>query len=446
MDVTHLQVLVIGLGVSGKSAARFLLSKGASVFGIDDHQEFLKKDPSIEELRKKGLVTFLKNEELDWGKIELVVVSPGISPDHPVLKSARLFHIECIGEVELACRFIKAPCIGITGTNGKTTVTLFMAHLLNVAGRTAVALGNVGVPLTAQLSEDNFVTDNSTIYVIELSSFQLETMKSKVLDSAVILNITPDHMDRYHSFEDYVKAKMQIANCLKENGKLFVEYDTLKKINYSLPQKRIIRYGYHSEADFSLQVSSVYYRGSPILEKLQGADHDKLNQLVAFAACREFGVEAKHFLIACSSFKKPPHRVEFVEQIKGVSYYDDSKGTNIDAVIKAVDAFSKDTGKIYLIAGGVHKGASYHPWKIAFHEKVAKIFAIGEAALKIKADLDSDIPVEIKSDLEVAVQCASKIATNGDIVLLSPGCSSYDMFKDYKERGEQFRGIVRNLK
>lgn len=440
-------VLVLGLGMSGQSAVRFLLKRGAHVSAVDDDQEKLCADSRIASLKGSGL-TIIENASV-WschGPMDLVVASPGISPSHPYYKEALKRGVEVIGEVELGCRAITHRCAAITGTNGKTTVTLLTAHILNYAGKMARALGNVGKPLTQAIDEIGESTDTDEIFVVELSSFQLETLRSTFADVGIILNITPDHLDRYRSMEAYAQAKINLGRNIKLSGKLFANHAIMGQFRQLLEKYRPRSYGYAIEADLSTDSKSVWLDGHiaftvPI--PLYGRPSiDLENMLAAYALCKEFGVSEQQFVEGFASFQKPPHRIQFIRNVNGVSYYDDSKGTNIDAVIKAVECM---TGDVVLIAGGLDKGAAYTPWAKAFAGKVKLICAIGQAAKKIKNELDSDICIRIFSNLEESVKYAAKHAPTNSNVLLSPGCSSYDMFTDYMHRGREFQRIVQAL-
>lgn len=439
MKLNDKKVLVIGLGASGQSAAAFLLRQKACVIGVDSNPEQLASAP-IESLRCQGMKTAHEHELTDLADLDLVVISPGVPPTTPLCQNAKALGIEVIGEVELACRFLQGPFLGITGTNGKTTVTLLVEHVLKQSGVRARALGNMGVALTSECLD----VQHSEVLVVELSSFQLETMQSQVMDAAVILNITPDHLDRYSTVESYARAKMLAANCLKPQGTLYLEQKCYETYGFLIPHITPKTYGYDSRCDIYSDLISLYAKGKmecTIPLHTQGKrTHDLENIMAAYALCQHVGIPAAQFMEAIASFKKPPHRIEFVTTINGIAYYDDSKGTNVDAVIRAVEMVQ---GKIILIAGGVDKGSSYTPWISAFANKVKRICAIGQAAAKINQELGSAIPVQLCQTLEDAVVCAAKYAQPGENVLLSPGCSSYDMFRDYAHRGQEFQRLIR---
>lgn len=447
MALQHLhdkRVLILGLGVSGQSAALFLLKRKARVVAVDRDPHLCKNNEKISHLCKQGLVFIHEDVAIDLKQFDLVVVSPGIPSTHPLYQKALDLGIEVIGEIELACREIKQKCLGVTGTNGKTTVTLMTEHILQSAGIKAKALGNVGIPLTSAV--DNLVNDETEVFVIELSSFQLETLNQRFIDVAVLLNITPDHLDRYPSMEAYAKAKIRIEKNLKENGKLFVEDNCLKNFRHLFKQNHYLTYGYSSKNHLYTDKFHMYLDGQKIFSLPEGYQgkclHDIENILASYALCNHLSLSPEEFLLGLSSFQKPPHRMEFVRNIAGVNFFDDSKGTNIDAVIRAVEGLE---GKIILIAGGVDKGFPYTSWIEAFGDKVKTICAMGQSKEKIKNDLGNSIPVILFSDFEKAIAYAVSLAKKGENVLLSPGCSSLDMFKDYAHRGQEFQRIINAL-
>lgn len=439
------RILILGLGLSGRSAANFLLQQGASVFAVDSNQKLLQENAEIAQLLHKGLK--IADESIDLASFDLVVASPGISQKHPLFALAIKQGIEVIGEVELACRFLSfKKFLGVTGTNGKTTVTLLVTHILNHSGQPARALGNMGVALTTQLQSSPAFDPSEEIIVAELSSYQLETMHSKVIDAAVLLNITPDHLDRYVNMEEYAKAKLRIAACLKLAGSFYIEQRCNNDYGYLIPGCEVKTYGYEKSCDIYADLTGhkeIYTEKQPpmaIPDLLEGkTSHDLENLMAAYALCLEAGISPEQFFKGYATFKKPPHRIEFVTKLNGVSYYDDSKGTNLDAVIRSVDSLE---GSIILIAGGVDKGAPYTPWVTAFQGKVKLICAIGQAAQKIQQDLSGHLLVKLFSTLEEAVSYAAEQAQTGDNIMLSPGCSSFDMYKDYAHRGQEFQRIV----
>lgn len=436
------QALVIGFGRSGRSAASFLKHLGWKVVAIDKNCDALRDDPEVKILLHMGLNLFDERILKNFSLFELAILSPGISPLNPIVQEVKNAGVEVIGEIELALRYLSNPILGITGTNGKTTVTLFATHVLNYAAKKARALGNVGVPLAEQIP----TLASDEIIVLELSSFQIETLAQKKLEAAAILNITEDHLDRYRSFEEYAKAKMAIENCLVDQAPLYIEEQIYKNFPSYCTGASIYMYGYDPSLPFSTDLKSIFRKGKKVMqlpESLMGKkSHDLENFIAAFALLEKWEIAPKIFIEAFNTFKKPPHRIEFVKSIQGIYFYDDSKGTNVDAVVRAVERME---GETFLIAGGVDKGAPYLPWIEAFQGKVKKIFALGEASSKIKADVSWAIPVEICKDMKQAVQRAFTSAKEGNNILLSPGCSSFDMFRDYADRGREFQRCVHSL-
>ncbi|HAB99260.1 MAG TPA: hypothetical protein DCE71_05515 [Parachlamydiales bacterium] len=395
---------MIGLGISGRAAADWLLSQNFCVFAVDKKASDLRALPPVSSLLEKGLVLFSEEEPLPLASISFAILSPGISLRHPLVQTVLSLGIEVIGEVEFALRHLRNRCVGITGTNGKTTTTLLTAHLLQSSGLAARAVGNVGVPLSSYLSE----AKEDEILVLELSSFQLETMQTRSLMGAVILNITPDHLDRYDSMQSYIDAKMRIASCLIDEDHFFV----------------------------SAQAYSLTKRGH-ILDSSSSE-----NVQAAFRLASLFDVSSSQCMQALSTFKKPPHRIEWVAEKNGSVYYNDSKATNVEAVIHAVNSLP---GPLVLLIGGLDKGAPYTPWIDSFRGKVKMLVAFGQAAFTMESELASAFPFCRAATLAEALQIASTHAAGGASVLLSPGCSSYDQFRNYEHRGDEFKRLVREM-
>lgn len=394
-----MKALVVGFGISGKAAKALLEKQGYQAAAVD---------------RKPSAGVELDRADFPLEGFDLVVASPGIPPEHPILQRARDAGVETIGEIELAFRSIKNRCVGITGSNGKTTTVLLTAHVLNAAGKKARALGNVGDPLSGYSAHP----DPEEILVIELSSFQLETLEQKRLDCAAILNITPNHLDRHPSMEAYAAAKFRIRGCLKEGGKFYV----------------------------SRQVADEFGGGGEVFDEKNFPERynhlGRQSVLAAFTLCADLGVSEEEFWRAADSFRKPPHRIEWVAEIGGVSYYNDSKSSNIHSVMHAVALLK---GPIRLLIGGVHKGASYRPWIEAFRGKVNKIYAFGAAAPLMEEDLAEEFPFQRTENMAEALAWARREAGKKETVLLSPGCSSYDQFRNYEHRGDEFKRLVKEM-
>lgn len=436
------QILIIGLGISGKAAARFLIKRGAHVTAADRNADLFYDEPTVKALIEKGLKLYSEKTLPMPLKYDLAVVSPGIPHENVIYTAVSQSKIPIIGEIELACRSLQQRAVAVTGTNGKTTTVSLITHALNFGGLPARALGNIGTPLTDAIDEAN----PNEILVVELSSWQLETLSVPAFEAAAILNITPNHLDRHKTMLEYAKAKFRLAPCLKTGGVLFLGSQIVRDFHELLSGIQYETYGFETANTYSCDGTSVYLHGQPLFKMpppyLGKKNHDVENMMAAYVLCRQLGLPNTKFVEALKSFKKPAHRVEFVSKIGGVSYFDDSKGTNLEAVIRAVETMD---GETILIAGGLHKGSSYQAWAKSFKGKVRAIYAIGQAAPQIAADLIQFLPIKPCATLEEAVRFAASSAKNGENVLLSPGCSSYDMFRDFNHRGDEFKRIVHAL-
>lgn len=428
--------LVVGLGVSGKAAAEFLLKQGLSVCGYD------QKKINLPDLERRGLVLYFNMEDIDWKKIDEMILSPGIALSHPICQKAERESIPIIGEAAFSFRYLHQKAIAITGTNGKTTITLLVEHILKNAGLKAKAVGNVGLAFTSYLLQ----SDPEEILVAELSSYQLETMNGSFFDVGIITNITPDHLDRYSSMIEYAKAKQKLSDCIKNSGIFYVYDKIIEEFGDLFSNSKFLTYGQKIESEFFTTKQIAKRREKiayflPLRYRDLGI-HESENLLAAWLLVKDFGVTTGQFLEAVDSFRKPPHRIEYVASVDGVEYYDDSKGTNLDAVVQAVLAMKNP---VVLIAGGVDKGFRFTEWKTSFEGKVKHVIAIGETANAICEDLKDFCPVSKVLTLSDAVHTAKSFARAGDCVLLSPGCSSFDMFDDYKHRGREFKRFVAQI-
>lgn len=399
------KALVIGLGVSGLASSEFLLQKGYTVVGVDCRH--ISTDLPIQ--------FCLEKEYRPENDLDLVVVSPGVSPKHPILWELPK-DIPIYGEISLAVNFIKQPMVAITGTNGKTTVTSIITHVLNYCSIPAKAVGNIGAPLIQSLSQET-----NEILVVELSSFQLETLRSKSFNLGVILNITPDHLSRYNSFLHYAKTKLHLQNCIQEGGNLYLSTEIKNRFSYLLKPN-------HSEfvIDPFIEVPGFFAS----------------NLAAAFAVCSHFSISLEKFTDALSFFKPHNHRLEFVRELNQIHFYNDSKATNIDAVRMAVISLHKN---IWLLAGGCSKGTSFACWSWQLKPWVKGIYVFGSCADQIILELSPFLPVISTASLQDAVAKAYSNASPGDVVLLSPGCSSFDEFQNYEHRGNMFKKIVGEL-
>ena len=449
LEIKGKKLLILGLARTGVAAARLAGSLGADVIVSDIKSQGELKE-HIKMLDGVDVKSFLGShpESLLKG-VDLIVVSPGITGTIPILLKARSLGIKIISEIEFAYNFLKVPVIAITGTNGKTTTTKLVNEVLTVAGYRSHALGNIGTPL----SDFAINSEDYDYLVVEVSSFQLEEVVNFKPFISLILNITPDHMDRYRGIEEYAQAKYRIFERQGEKDFLILNHDDLilKKLS---PQtkasvlyfstKESIKNGCYvkgSEIFFSFEgsVKSVCSLGDIKLEGL----HNLENVLAAISACSICRAESGAIKKALKEFKAPPHRIEFVREIKGVRFINDSKGTNVGAVVKSLMSYSSP---IILIAGGRDKKGDFNELRELVKTKVKRLVLIGEAKEKIRKSLNGFTQSIDAVDMSDAVKKSFESASSGDIVLLSPGCASFDMFSSYEERGVAFRNAVMELK
>ena len=439
MRYQNQNVAVLGAGLSGTAAALLLKSEGANVTVLDNAAEERLLKSTIDNLRAQGVkVVAGPPVEKDSGKYEFVVLSPGIDPDSPLAQNFSSHQIDLIGELELGWRSCGLPVIAITGTNGKTTTTEMLAQMLNACGQRTIACGNIGKPLSEVAREKK----DLDVLTVEVSSFQLETIKTFRPSISLWLNFAPDHLDRYRSVAEYREAKLRIF----ENQT--TEDIAIVNANESLPEfapRKITFSAYTNRSDFRLAEGSIVYQNTPVLKmadtKLRGS-HNIENLMATLAAGQARGLSFEEMVPSLCAYEPQPHRCEFVREVRGVGYINDSKATNLDAVEKALLAQSKP---VVLIAGGKDKGFTFDPLRSLVKEKVRSTILIGEMAESIARDWGSAVKCEIANSLADAVERAHAVAKSGEVVLFSPGTSSFDMFKSYADRGDQFRALVQAL-
>ncbi|HXA37239.1 MAG TPA: UDP-N-acetylmuramoyl-L-alanine--D-glutamate ligase [Steroidobacteraceae bacterium] len=438
--------VVIGLGKTGASCLRYLSSRGIPVVATDSR----RAPPGLAELGDVASEFDLRLGGFDLSLLDdasQVVISPGVSLEEPIARAAIDRGIEVLGDVELFARNVHAPVIGITGTNGKSTVTSLVAHMAAAAGRNVLAGGNLGDAVLDLLEQPT-----PDLYVLELSSFQLETTSSLRLQAAVVLNVTADHMDRYPSLEAYALAKSRIF--AKAATVVLNADDPLVASMRGAAEARIVTFSVDNAAasgaaDFSLLRTGKQLRlarhGVALLDvarlKISGL-HNAANALAALALGEAAGLPMPKMIEALESFTGLPHRSEWVAEVAGVSYVDDSKGTNVGATIAAVAGMP---GPLVMIAGGVGKGQDFTPLAQAFRGKVRHAVLIGKDAPALAKALAGVCTTERAPSMPQAVAAAMRAAQAGDTVLLSPACASFDMFRDYAHRGDVFAATVRNF-
>lgn len=436
------RILIVGLGKTGISVARFLAAqkKDITITDINDEKTL---EPAVSEL--KGInfkATFGCHKREDFLTNEMIVISPGVDSEMPLLKEARESGIKVIGEIELASYYIDEPIIAITGTNGKTTVTSLLGEIFKAQFGDIFVGGNIGNPLI------NYVLSGmkTNFVIVEISSFQLETINTFHPYISVLLNITEDHLDRYRSFDEYRYAKLRIFENQKENDVAVINKNIMdditlkaKKIYFSLNETLNVG-GFYKDGFMYVRLDGKEYKYSRDLSPLQG-DHNTENLLSCLIVAHIAGVDKEVIEDVVRKFKGLPHRVEFVRDIDGIKFINDSKATNVDATKRALEGLKED---VILIAGGKDKGGSYREI-VDEMKKVKVLILIGEAKDKIEKELGEYTKVYKVDDLKEAVYVAYKEAKRGDTVLFSPMCSSFDMFRDYKERGNIFKKIVESL-
>ena len=440
-------MLVVGLGKSGVASALFLKSQGARVTVSDTKsQDELRGE--IPKLLDAGVTLETGGHgERTFGGQDLIVVSPGVPVDVPLLEQAREQGIPVIGEIELAARFLKGRLVAITGSNGKTTTTALTGEVISMGGRESLVGGNIG---TAAISLVDQSTDDSYV-VLEVSSFQLETIESFHPFIAVVLNITPDHLDRHSTFQAYVDAKARIFE--NQTGEDFAVLNADDPTCVGLAGRSKARKIWFSrkkevEAGAFLRNGTIVWRDGdereimPVSEiKLKGA-HNLENVLAAVCAGMLTQTEPSRIRRAVQEFKAVEHRLEYVATVRGVEFYNDSKATNVDATIKALESFPAN---IHLILGGKDKGSDYTVLKPLLKERARRVYTIGAAAEKIESHLGGVVEVVRAGTLEAAVKRAAASAESGDVVLLAPACASFDQFENYEHRGRVFKRTVQAL-
>jgi len=433
------KVAVQGAGLSGTAAALLLRSEGANVTVLDSADEKTLLKSTIENLRARGVdVRCGPAAEQDSSSYDFVVLSPGIDPISPLATNFSSRNIEMMGELELGWRSVNVPVIAITGTNGKTTTTELLAQMLNACGQRTIACGNIGKPLCEVALEQH----DLDVLAVEASSFQLETIRTFRPSISVWLNFAPDHLDRYRSVAEYRAAKLRIfENQTTDDVAVVNAGETLPKIAAGT----VTFSAYADHADFRLEGGSIVYQNAPVLRmaetKLRGS-HNIENIMTTLAVGLARGLSFEQMLPPLCAYEPRPHRCEFVREVGDVTYVNDSKATNLDAVEKGLLAQNKS---VILIAGGKDKGFTFETLRPLVSEKVRAAVLIGEMAERIAQDWKAAVPCEIAHSLADAVERAHAIAKPGEVVLFSPGTSSFDMFKSYADRGDQFRALVHAL-
>ena len=441
--------VIVGLGRTGLSCARYLHAQGWRIAVTDSRAE----PPELESLRALDPAIPLRLDGLDTRLLDdavCVVASPGVPLTDPFFVEARRRGLEIVGDIELFALAVDAPVVGVTGTNGKSTVTTLVGRMAERAGLRVRVGGNLGVPALDLLTAAQRESPPTELYVVELSSFQLEATSSLDLKAAAVLNVTPDHLDRYPSVDAYAAAKARIfARC----DTAVINLDDPLVRAMPRPNQHTLSFSLRPtmEADYTVAARDsatdwwLMRRGEPLMPvsamKISGL-HNAANALAALALGEALGLPLPVMLTELAAFPGLPHRSQWVADVRGVRYVDDSKGTNVGATLASV---AGTNGPLVVIAGGDGKNQDFTPLREAFRGKVRHAILIGRAAPQIAKVLEGVCPVEHCSTMEEAVRTAARVAQPGDTVLLSPACASFDMFRDYAHRGMVFTQAVKEL-
>jgi UDP-N-acetylmuramoylalanine--D-glutamate ligase len=457
-DLQNKRVLVLGAGKSGVASCRFLVGKAKEVFLSESKivSEILKEE--IGRLQEKGLKFEEGNNSEEFlDSADLVIISPGISPSSEIVKKLSAKNIPIISEVELASYFIKTPIIAVTGTNGKTTTTTLIAHLINSTDtKKAIACGNIGLPMIEVLNRNL----NVDYCVLEISSYQMFYSPTLSPYIAVFLNLTPDHLEWHEGLENYMAAKKKLFHQQKFNSYSILNYldpvvkdiKTAGKLIYfsSFLKSRSDLEGFENFSFFDGESLNIKYENkiSRIIDKsdlkILGL-HNIENALASISVLKILGIKDILLSSGLKSFMGVEHRIEFVDEIKGIKFYNDSKATNPEATIKAVEAFDSDR-KITLILGGRDKNTDISEMVDLIKKKVGEVILLGEAKDRFRSELEKKSYNKIKEVKDLDEAIIKSLQSGAEIVLFSPACASFDMFKNYEERGRTFKTIIKGLK
>jgi UDP-N-acetylmuramoylalanine--D-glutamate ligase len=429
--------LVVGLGKTGVSVVQWLVARGESVVVNDSR----KTPPGIDQIIELGRTVSMSFGGFDarlLDGVDRVVVSPGVSLREEIIQEARRRELPVIGDIQLFADVSSAPIVAVTGTNGKSTVTTLIAAMLSGAGYIVHAGGNLGEPALNLLQRPT-----PDYYVLELSSYQLESTSHLPLSVAVILNVTPDHMDRYADMAEYASAKARIFS---HAAVAVANADDRTVAEMPVGNARRVTFSSYADgADYAIAEDSITVRGQKVLAVSDigiPGKHNALNALAAVAVCDSLGLSFESMRKSLREFRGLPHRMQVVAEHKGIRFVDDSKGTNVGATVAALEGL---TEQVVLIAGGDGKNQDFSPLRSAVAGRVRQAVLIGRDRAAVAAAMDGACPVALAADMTEAVALAARQAKAGDIVLLSPACASLDMFKDYADRGNAFAAAAKGL-
>lgn len=445
MELNNKRVLVVGLGRSGVASALFLHSRGAKVTVSDSKPED-QLGHEIPVLLDQGIAVETGHHgERTFQNQDLIVVSPGVPFDAQPLVQARALGERVIGEIELAAEFLPGPIVAITGSNGKTTTTTLVGEILAKSGLKTVVGGNIGTPAISLVEK----ASPDTVVVLEVSSFQLETIRRFRPKLAVVLNVTPDHLDRHRTFEAYAAAKARVFENQQESDFAVLNADdptcvamaakTKAQVFWFTRKRELDQGTFVRQGAVHLRRNDAEHEIMPVAEIPLKGTHNVENVLAAICTAELIGCDAVSIRAAVREFKAVEHRLQYVATVRSVEYYNDSKATNVDATIKALESFPRN---IHLILGGKDKGSDYTVLNDLLRERVKCVYTIGAAAEKIQKHIMGATKVTFSGTIENAVAQASMQAQAGDIVLLAPACASFDQFQNYEHRGRVFKELV----
>ena len=445
IEIRGKKIVILGLALSGAAAAKLAVRQGADVF-VSDNQDTLALQGTLTDLKALGIPGELGQHSDQIYDADLWIISPGIAQDSELVQKAQSNDIPIVSEIEFSSWFTTAPILAITGSNGKTTTAHLLAEMIQTDDLHGALAGNVGIPFAEMVLEDLVNPDPKRVWVLEISSFQMEFIEHFKPYIAIFLNITPDHLNRYPSMKEYIAAKMNMWS--RQTAEDFIVYnadDTIlvEEIAESTSRKIAFGLGHHPEAIFQPNRTKIYTEEhATLIEMNQLAlpgKHNLANALAAATAAHLMGVPNKSIAATMSQFSGVPHRLEPIAEINGVTYINDSKATNLDAVQVALESF---TQPIILLLGGLDKGGDFRSLLPHTHNNLKEVIAFGQAKELILTALRDAVRSTSVMDLKEALELAQNCSQPGDVVLLSPGCASFDQFENFEKRGDHFRSLV----
>jgi len=445
IEIRDKKIVILGLALSGVAAANLAVRQGADVF-VSDNQDTLELQDTLTELKALGIPGELGQHSDQVYDADLWIISPGIAQDSQLIQKAQSNDIPIVSEIEFASWFTDVPILAITGSNGKTTTAHLLAEMIQTDDLHGALAGNVGIPFSEMVLEDLENPDPKRVWVLEISSFQMEFIEHFKPYISIFLNITPDHLNRYPSMKEYIAAKMNMWS--RQTAEDFIVYnadDTIlvEEIAESTSRKIAFGSGYHPEAIFQPNRTKIYTEEHATLIEMDQlalpGKHNLANALAAATAAHLMGISNKSIATTMSQFRGVPHRLEPIAEINGVTYINDSKATNLDAVQVALESF---TQPIILLLGGLDKGGDFRSLLPHTHNNLKEVIAFGQAKELILTALRDAVRSTSVMDLKKALELAQNCSQPGDVVLLSPGCASFDQFKNFEERGNHFRSLV----